>query len=82
MCMCARARACVYVCVGGCLLLWHQCLFALQVLGHLKAGRRLRHPEGCPDAVYQAMQRCWSDTPELRPAFSSAEGLVALLSKL
>ena len=55
---------------------------AFQVLGHITAGRRLRHPEGCPDAVHQAMQRCWSDTPELRPAFGGGKGLVALLSQL
>ena len=55
---------------------------AAQVLGHITAGRRLRHPECCPDEVYEIMERCWSATPDLRPAFNGDKGLVALLSEL
>ena len=54
----------------------------MKVLGQIMAGKRLRHPAGCPDAVYDVMQRCWSTTPELRPAFNGDKGLVALLSEL
>ena len=41
-----------------------------EVLGHVRAGRRLRHPAGCPGEMYHIMERCWSATPELRPAFN------------
>ena len=83
--MCVRASACtrqwraptpdpvsVYWLAGA----------SVQVLGQIMAGKRLRHPAGCPDAVYDVMQRCWSATPELRPAFNGGEGLVAILSNL
>jgi len=53
-----------------------------EVLGHIKAGKRLRHPAGCPDAVYHIMQQCWSTKHNLRPAFNGSQGLEALLSQL
>lgn len=35
----------------------------------VSGGKRLKQPEGCPDAAYQLMKRCWSIKPSQRPGF-------------
>ena len=42
-----------------------------QVLEALEGGYRMPKPEGCPDAIYQIMLRCWSREPADRPTFES-----------
>eukprot|EP00731_Ephydatia_muelleri_P023806 Em0016g77a len=40
-----------------------------QVYEMLETGYRMPNPEGCPDAIYGLMQRCWMSKPEDRPSF-------------
>lgn len=40
------------------------------MLPYLKEGRRLLQPDSCPDFLYEIMQRCWAEEPDLRPTFS------------
>ncbi|XP_042305597.1 macrophage-stimulating protein receptor isoform X2 [Sceloporus undulatus] len=37
---------------------------------YLLQGRRLPHPEYCPDSLYSIMLNCWTPSPEERPSFS------------
>jgi serine/threonine protein kinase len=41
-----------------------------------KKGLRLARPEGCPEAVYAVMQRCWELLPAHRPIFQELQGLL------
>lgn len=41
----------------------------VRLVNVLKEGRRLPHPEGCPEPVYELMRRCWEQTPERRITF-------------
>lgn len=45
----------------------------------VKDDRRLAQPKRCPDALFVAMQRCWSAEPSTRPSMSE---LVELLTRL
>ncbi|KAF3690673.1 Tyrosine-protein kinase JAK1 [Channa argus] len=35
----------------------------------LQEGKRLPRPEGCPEAVYELMRKCWEQSPERRISF-------------
>ena len=39
-------------------------------------GLRLARPEGCPEAVYAVMLRCWEPLPANRPSFLELQGLL------
>ncbi|XP_041646685.1 tyrosine-protein kinase JAK1 [Cheilinus undulatus] len=45
----------------------------------LAEGKRLPRPDGCPEAVYELMHRCWEQKPEQRITF---ERLIKELSNL
>lgn len=38
-------------------------------------GNRLSQPEGCPDAIYSMMMRCWNIKPQNRPSFLELEAI-------
>lgn len=40
-----------------------------QVFDHLRAGNRMEKPSGCPNDVYNLMQKCWRWNPDERPTF-------------
>ncbi|XP_072245203.1 tyrosine-protein kinase JAK1 [Leuresthes tenuis] len=42
----------------------------IRLVDVLQEGRRLPRPEGCAEAVYELMRRCWEQVPERRITFS------------
>jgi hypothetical protein len=48
---------------------------ALRIMG----GERLARPEGCPQAVYATMQRCWVADPVSRPTFRELQHVLSNL---
>ncbi|XP_059144020.1 hepatocyte growth factor receptor-like [Physella acuta] len=40
------------------------------IIRYLKAGRRMPHPNYCPDQLYEIMQNCWAENPSDRPTFA------------
>ena len=36
----------------------------------VEKGYRMEIPDGCPQAMYVLMQRCWNSEPSRRPSFS------------
>ncbi|KAM6980712.1 macrophage-stimulating protein receptor [Aplochiton taeniatus] len=44
---------------------------AYDITHFLCKGRRLPHPQFCPDALYSIMLQCWDPEPDLRPSFHS-----------
>ncbi|XP_068445642.1 tyrosine-protein kinase JAK1 [Clinocottus analis] len=41
----------------------------IRLIKVLMEGKRLPHPEGCPEPVYELMRRCWETAPDLRITF-------------
>ena len=39
-----------------------------------------RRPDGCSDALHEAMTSCWRPSPKARPTFSSLRGTIKLLT--
>ncbi|CAL1535044.1 unnamed protein product [Lymnaea stagnalis] len=40
------------------------------IIRYLKAGRRMPHPNYCPDLLYDIMLHCWQEDPAQRPTFA------------
>lgn len=68
--------SCTFLAFG--ILLWELATYGMspypgvelsQVYEMLETGYRMPNPEGCPDAIYGLMQRCWMSKPEDRPSF-------------
>ncbi|GAA57437.1 Tyrosine-protein kinase csk [Clonorchis sinensis] len=56
-------------------------MLASQVLPQLKAGYRMKAPEGCPSEIYRLMRQTWNIDPEERPSFATIlTELTALLT--
>ncbi|XP_004068067.1 tyrosine-protein kinase JAK1 [Oryzias latipes] len=55
----------------------------LRLVKVLQEGRRLPRPEGCSEAVYELMRKCWDQSPERRITFKRLiEELSILLQQL
>ncbi|KAK0042793.1 hepatocyte growth factor receptor [Biomphalaria pfeifferi] len=40
------------------------------IIRYLKEGRRMPHPNYCPDQLYEIMKHCWHENPAKRPTFA------------
>ena len=47
-----------------------------QVKEALKQGYRMPRPNGCPDKLYDIMQKCWEPAPSARPTFETLKWLL------
>nr|WEL12716.1 fibroblast growth factor receptor 3 [Halisarca dujardinii] len=46
------------------------------LLRMLREGKRLSHPEHCPDSLWTIMRSCWLPSPEDRPTFVQLVGML------
>lgn len=44
-------------------------LGGIEIIDYLKAGKKLKQPDGCSDEIYQIMRSCWNLEPSKRPTF-------------
>ncbi|XP_056895318.1 tyrosine-protein kinase JAK1 [Takifugu flavidus] len=49
----------------------HGQMTVMRLVKMLNEGRRLPQPDGCPEAVYELMRKCWDQKPERRITFTA-----------
>ncbi|VDM42147.1 unnamed protein product [Toxocara canis] len=47
------------------------------MIAYLEQGNRNNKPNHCPEEIYELMQRCWLENPEMRPTFAQINTLLA-----
>ncbi|XP_062406696.1 tyrosine-protein kinase Blk [Sardina pilchardus] len=48
-----------------------------EVIRNLDKSYRMPCPEGCPEELYEVMQKCWTERPEDRPTFEHLQDLLS-----